>query len=502
MTTEILWYGIGVVVVWLAAMRLRSVAARQWLYLIASWLFYFSWGSWLIVVLLFSSLMNYALGEWLKKEVTSGRLWTGITLNLALLSIFKYLPLLGAVTPDGSPLSPLKRILVPLGVSFWTFQALSYLFELYREEELDPTLREFCLYMAFWPTVLQGPICRMSSMLPQFRQDWGVTEDDLKTGVRRISIGIFMVVLSEIMSGGLYAGAGVDAAFNDNARQWSGIDVWCLTISYGFQLYFSFCGFCHVVIGAARLFGIRLDENFNRPYLSTTISVFWTRWHMSLSFWIRDFLFLPLATMRREMWWRNLALVIAMFVFGLWHGGSLLFMMWGLYHGILLVLHRQWQEFRKRMGFEWSGVVATAISWLLTFSAVCIGYVFFRSESVGQAFGMLRAITSLQTYGQLTLDHSLYWMTLVAAAGYFAVLGGGELLDRLEGFVRRRSSAPGAVRASLGARISALLSALLGVLADERWVWIAPVVLVLTLYLSVIFQPGRAETGPVMYALF
>jgi hypothetical protein len=168
----------------------------------------------------------------------------------------------------------------------------------------------------------------------------------------------------------------------------------------------------------------------------------------------------------------------------------------------LLVLHRQWQEFRKRMGFEWSGVVATAISWLLTFSAVCIGYVFFRSESVGQAFGMLRAITSLQTYGQLTLDHSLYWMTLLAAAGYFAVLGGGELLDRLEGFVRRRSSAPGAVRASLGARISALLSALLGVLADERWVWIAPVVLVLTLYLSVIFQPGRAETGPVMYALF
>src|SRR5208282_1743627 len=180
MTTELLEYGIGVAVVWLAAMRLRSVIARQWLYLAASWLFYFSWGGWLIVILLFSSVMNYALGEWLKKRITTGRLWTGILFNLTLLSVFKYLPLLGTVAPTGSPLAVLKRMIFPLGVSFWTFQALSYLLELYREEELDPTLLEFCLYMAFWPTVLQGPICRMSSMLPQFRQHWTVNDEDLK----------------------------------------------------------------------------------------------------------------------------------------------------------------------------------------------------------------------------------------------------------------------------------------------------------------------------------
>src|SRR5271156_4385981 len=129
MTAKLLGYGIGVVVVWLAAMRLRSVTARQSLYLVASWLFYFSWGSWLIGVLLFSSLMNYALGEWLKKRITSGRLWTGIVLNLALLSAFKYLPLLGKVAPAGSQLSVLKQIALPLGISFWTFQALSYLLE-------------------------------------------------------------------------------------------------------------------------------------------------------------------------------------------------------------------------------------------------------------------------------------------------------------------------------------------------------------------------------------
>src|ERR1700691_2268356 len=219
MTIDLLGYGIGAMVVWLVAMRLRSVAARQWLYLVASWLFYFSWGSWLIVVLLFSSLMNYALGEWLKKRITAGRLWTGIILNLALLSVFKYLPLLGNVALPGSPLLILKRMVFPLGVSFWTFQALSYLLELYREEELNPTLLEFCLYMAFWPTVLQGPICRMSSMLPQFRQDWSVSNDDLKTGVLRVAIGMFMVVLAGVMAGGLYAGAGVDAIFDNTSAR-------------------------------------------------------------------------------------------------------------------------------------------------------------------------------------------------------------------------------------------------------------------------------------------
>jgi D-alanyl-lipoteichoic acid acyltransferase DltB (MBOAT superfamily) len=318
---------------WLVAMRIRSVTVRQALYLVASWLFYLTWGSWLIVVLLFSSVMNYALGEWLKKRISAGRLWTGIIFNLALLSVFKYLPLLGTSAPSGSPLLIFKRILFPAGVSYWTFQALSYLFEIYREEELNPTLLEFCLYMSFWPTVLQGPICRMSSMLPQFREAWSVTDDDLKTGVRRVAIGILMSCLALVVAGGLYAGAGVEAVFNNTAARFSGIDVWFMIIGYGFQLYFSFCGFCHIVIGGARLFGIRVQENFNRPYLSTTISEFWTRWHMSLSFWIRDFLFLPLATMRREAWWRNLSLVIAMFVFGLWHQGSFLLMLWGIWHG-------------------------------------------------------------------------------------------------------------------------------------------------------------------------
>src|ERR1700690_1808057 len=213
MTKELLIYALGIVFGCLVAMRLRSVKARQVLYLVASWIFYYSWGGWLIVVLIFSSLMNYALGEWLKKKISAGRLWVGLLANLGLLAVFKYLPLIGAAAPDGSPLAAFKRILFPIGVSFWTFEALSYLLELYREEDLNPTLLEFCLFMSFWPTVIQGPICRMSSLLPQFRQEWSVNEEDLSTGVRRVALGILMAALGLLMAGGLHTGAGVEALF-------------------------------------------------------------------------------------------------------------------------------------------------------------------------------------------------------------------------------------------------------------------------------------------------
>ena len=491
MSLQLIIGAAGLFLLWIVAMRLRSRRARQVLYLISSYIFYASWASWLLVVLLFSSGVNYALGEWLKKRTSAARLWTGIAFNLVLLSFFKYLPLAGSRLFGVWHLHWVSGITLPLGISFWTFQALSYLFEVYREEELNPTLVEFCLYMGFWPTVLSGPICRLSSMLPQFRQSWRVGEEDLKIGMRRIAVGVLMSLLAMLMSAGLYAGQGVDALFARTAETFSGLDVWTLILGYGFQLYFNFCGYSHIVIGAARLFGIRLHENFDRPYVSTTPSVFWTRWHMSLSFWIRDFVFLPLATLRAELWWRNLSLVIAMFIFGIWHKGSILFMIWGVYHGLLLVLHRQWQEFRKRVGFEWSGPVASGISWFLTFSAVLVGYIFFRSESMTQSAGMLRALISPRGYFQTTLPRSFYIMTLACAFGYFAAIGGGVFLDQVGIAVRKRC-----------ASTPSLLAGLLLAAVHERWVWIAPLVVVAALYLSAILRPGQVQTGPVMYALF
>ncbi len=328
MTTEFLIYGIAVVVMWFVAWKLRSVTARQALYLIASWLFYASWGSWLIVILVFSSLMNFALGEWLKKRITAGRLWTGLIANLALLSVFKYLPMVANIAPAGSPLLLLKRILFPVGISFWTFQAMSYLLEIYREEELDPTLLEFCLYMSFWPTVLQGPICRMSSMLPQFRQDWAVSDDDLKTGVRRVAIGILMSGLAMVMSGGLYAGAGVDALFNHatfaNAATTSERDRRLvsdhrLRIPALLQLLRILS---HRDRGSALVRDPVAGELQPALSVDDDIGISGRAGICRCRSGFATFFFCHWRHARREVWWRNLSLVIAMFVFGAWHIGA------------------------------------------------------------------------------------------------------------------------------------------------------------------------------------
>jgi alginate O-acetyltransferase complex protein AlgI len=228
-----------------------------------------------------------------------------------------------------------------------------------------------------------------------------------------------MMALAEIMGSGIHLGQGIDAAFASTATKWSGTDVWCLVIGYGFLLFFNFAGYSHIVIGAARLFNIGLDENFSRPYLSTTPSIFWTRWHMSLSSWIRDYLFFPLATSRREIWWRNLALVISMFIFGLWHKGSFLFAIWGLYHGVLLVLHRQWQQFQRWSNFQWPRYLARPVSWAATFAAVSFGWIFFHANDLRQSFAMVVAVFTPMTYGQRFLPPSLYLLIVLFIVGYF-----------------------------------------------------------------------------------
>ena len=234
-----------------------------------------------------------------------------------------------------------SEVVLPLGVSFWTFQAISYLFDTYLEEEMDPSIVEFCLYMSFWPTVVSGPVCRLTRMLPQFRSLPASGREDYSAGTVRVIQGLFMrFVLAELLATGVSQGGGVAAGFDSSGIQRSALDVWALAIGFGFQLFFDFAGYSNIVIGAARLVGIRLEENFNRPYLSTTPAMFWARWHMSLSFWIRDYVYTPLATLRRDQWWRYAALAISMVIFGFWHDAKLTMLVWGTFQGLMLVGHR------------------------------------------------------------------------------------------------------------------------------------------------------------------
>src|SRR5208283_3607139 len=350
--------------------KVRSRRVRQAVLLAGSYALYVTWGVWFAAVLLASTVMNFLLGRWLRQKPSPLVLWTGILLNLALLGSFKYLP----ETAGAMPFSSLERfahLALPLGISFWTFQAMSYLFDLYRGEELDPSFVEFALYMVFFPVAISGPICRMPEMLPQFRSEDPLRRSDIGRGLSRIATGVLMMQLAQMLGQGILAGDGdgINAGF-DHLTHWSGADVSCLAFGYGLQLFFDFAGYSHIAIGAAKMLGFTLPENFARPFQSATPSIFWTRWHMSLSFWIRDYVFLPLAVLRREMWWRNLALIVSMVLFGLWHKASVLFLLWGCYNGVLLVLHRQVQQLQRR--FDWTPPAGlwTPISWITTMSVI------------------------------------------------------------------------------------------------------------------------------------
>lgn len=430
MNSQALLYVVVVTILWLVIRCFRTVRSRQALLLFTSYLLYASWNLGFLGLLVSSSIGNYFFGRWLRGRATAGRLWLGVLANLALLSTFKYLPELFPLLSRTRAAPVLLHFVLPIGISFWTFQALSYLLDIYRGEELEPSLMEFLLYMVFWPTVLSGPICRLPSLLPQFRNTKNCTLRDVGFGMDRICIGLFMVALGGMLGNGLGADQGLDYAFHITARTLSGSDVWCLAFGYGFELFFNFAGYSHIVIGAARLFGFELAENFDRPYLSTTPSEFWTRWHMSLSFWIRDYLFLPLVMLNRSKLWRNVTLVVSMVIFGLWHRGTTLLALWGGYHGVLLVLHRQWQELKRRQQWNFRGQLPSLISWFVSITSISLGWILFRSESMAGVLTMYHSLTKLSAYTSVKLPHSLYLLILVLAIGYLTTMRIGRLIGR------------------------------------------------------------------------
>jgi alginate O-acetyltransferase complex protein AlgI len=412
-----------------------------------------------------------------------------------LLGFFKYLPSLGT---HAAGLDYLAVIAMPIGMSFWTFQALSYLFDVYREEELAPSLLEFCLYMAFWPTVISGPICRLPEMLPQFRKSAGLSIPDISAGIVRVIQGLFMkLILAQVLARVLVT----------DGINWGGFDVWFIGIGFGFLLFFDFAGYSHIVIGAGRIFGFHLPENFARPFFADSPSIFWTRWHISLSTWIRDYLFIPLATARRVWWWPHLALVISMTLFGVWHGATVAFLAWGLYHGLLLVAHRFIQQAKAKLGLTMPGSVGTILSWATTFSLVSLGWIFFRAKDTAEALSMFRAVLSPAAYLRFEMPANFYVLVGVTFAGYFAY----EFVGRLLSSVRIRSdehlqpvAANGATSVALsGSRLWISMVAIVNYIADRFWWWFAPTVLIFGAFVGAVYREG-AEVGlnPFIYALF
>jgi alginate O-acetyltransferase complex protein AlgI len=466
--------------------KFRSRAVRQTILLISGYALYLTWGTWFAVVLLTSTVMNFLLGKWLQRKPSGLILSIGILLNLVLLGSFKYLPEVAVNIPLSS-LQRFSHLALPLGISFWTFQAMSYLFDLYRGEELDPSFLEFALYMVFFPIVISGPICRMPEMLPQFRSEKTTSWDDIGRGFSRIATGLLMMQLARLLGQGILAGDGINSGF-DHVTHWSGADVWCLALGYGLQLFLDFGGYSHIAIGAAMALGFTVPENFARPFQSTSPSIFWTRWHMSLSSWIRDYVFLPLAVMRREVWWRNLVVVVSMILFGLWHKASVLFVLWGCYHGVLLVLHRQVQQVQRKFDLAPSPAFWTPISWVVTIALISLGWVFFRANSLTQARQMLSVAWSPGSYSFHFLSGSLYGLVMALAVGYAIVLVVTEKLDRY-------SVDPDAANAVSG-------SGMIVLIARNRWLWIPPLYVLALLLVVIITHTRGVDAAQFMYRNF
>ncbi len=480
-----LLYGVALLIALLVFGKIPSFKVRQAVLLVASYALYLTWGVWFGVVLLASTVMNFLLGRWLKRQPTATVLWAGLAFNLALLAVFKYIPGIAVSIPIAS-LQRFSHLALPLGISFWTFQAMSYQLDLYRGEELDPSFVEFALYMAFFPVTISGPICRMTEMLPQFRSEKRVSRHDIGRGLSRVATGVLMMQMAQLLGKGILGGAGINGGF-DHLTGWSGLDVWCLAFGYGLQLFFDFAGYSHVAIGAAQVLGFTVPENFVRPFVSTTPSIFWTRWHMSLSYWIRDYVFLPLAVLRREVWWRNLALVISMVAFGLWHKGSILFVLWGSYQGILLVLHRQSQALQRRLKWEPPAAIWTPVSWAVTMALISAGWILFRANSLAQATQMLAAIASPASYLDHILPRSLYLLVAGLTIAYAAVLFVINWLNRYA--------------ESLGTPITSR-SEILEVMVRERWVWVAPMWAAASLLVVTMMQRQSGAANVFMYRFF
>ena len=358
----------------------------------ASLFFYGAWRPVYLVLLLASIAVNFSLGLLMEKPVRRGPVgMLGITLNLAMLGYFKYtnfiLDSIHALA--GAPL-PFVNVVLPLGISFFTFQQIAYLVDVMRGAKVERDFVSYMLFVSFFPHLIAGPLVHHAEMIPQFKR--GRTSRSAVLAARGMAIfaaGLFKKVviadnLAQFVSpvfAHVDAGGGVTTSW-----------AWLSTLAYSLQIYFDFSGYSDMAIGLALLFGIRLPVNFRSPYKATSIVDFWRRWHITLSRFLRDYLYIPLGGNRHGEPRRYVNLMLTMLLGGLWHGAGWNFLVWGALHGFYLGVNHLWQKWRSAAKSSVSNHVSAVASWAITFIAVVVAWVFFRSKTVDSAWAMLSAL--------------------------------------------------------------------------------------------------------------
>ena len=386
-------------------------------WLVAASLFFYGWWNPLYVPLLVGSMLaNYALGRGLARP-SAGRGWltVGVAGNLTLLGWFKYADFLAHnLMSLGLPVQP-PGIVLPLAISFFTFQQIAYLVDARRGLAKEPSLLHYALFVTFFPQLIAGPIVHHADMLPQFldRHRRAVSAENVARGVAIFVVGLFKkVVLADTVAAWASPvfNAAAAGALPDAADAWGG------ALAYTLQIYFDFSGYTDMAIGAAWLFGIRLPENFAAPYRSTSIIDFWRTWHMTLSRFLRDYLYIPLGGNRHGTARRYLNLWLTMLLGGLWHGAGWTFVVWGALHGLYLSINHAWNLVCERIP-GWSRVPASVRGWIgggVTLLAVIVAWVFFRAAHFSAAGAMLAGGVGLHGPTALGFDDPLRFVALAA----------------------------------------------------------------------------------------
>ena len=335
-------------------------------------------------------LFNYGVGNSLNNEEGHHRfskksiLTFGIVSNIALLGYFKYTDFmidnLNLLTDSNVPTLDLA---LPLAISFFTFQQIAYLVDSYRQETKEYDFLNYSLFVTFFPQLIAGPIVHHKEMMPQFTKRRNKVKNyrNIAMGLFIFSIGLFKkVVIADTFA--VWATQGFDVATSLNL-----LEAWATSLSYTFQLYFDFSGYTDMAIGLALLFNIRLPINFNSPYKATDIQDFWRRWHITLSRFLKDYVYIPLGGNRKGEFRVYTNLMATFIIGGIWHGAGWTFVFWGFLHGIALVIHRAW----SKLGFK----IWTWLAWLITFNFINIAWVFFRAKEWDDAVKVLGGMFSL-----------------------------------------------------------------------------------------------------------
>lgn len=371
---------------------------RNLLLLVASYYFYMNWDPAYALLLLTSTVITYlaALGIGYFKEKRKKKicLVSSLVLNLAILFLFKYFNFLAmnietALQASGLAVNmPKFALLLPVGISFYTFQALGYSIDVYRGTvKIERDFPTYALFVSFFPQLVAGPIERSQNLLPQFKQQHRFDYDAVMSGVKLMVWGYFMkLVLADRC--GIY----VDTIFN-NVDKHNGGSYLVASLLFPFQIYGDFAGYSLIAIGVARVLGFRLMENFHRPYFACTIGEFWHRWHISLSTWFKDYVYIPLGGNRVGKLRNYFNLLITFVVSGIWHGANWTFLCWGTIHGILLCIEKAFGISKQK----YTGA-KKSFHWAATFVLVCFAWILFRANNLSDAVSVVTGIfTNLGT---------------------------------------------------------------------------------------------------------